>query len=159
MREVKKDLSRNTEQDPSELSANEATPTELPTNTTRAQKIQAELAPKKTAPLTPEKRLNSGERVLLAADKDNYTLQLMGSHNINRITNFIAQQKNPERFYYFSSNHMGKRWYVVVYNSFRSKQQAQLGISELPPNLQDQKPWVRSIAGIQLDIKKYYDIQ
>ena len=125
------------------------------------QKTHADGTLRKTEPAaTPnEKRLNSGERVLLATDRDHFTLQLLGSHSIDRITNFIAQQKNPERFYYFSSNHMGKRWYVVVYNRFSSKQQAYAGIGELPPNLQQQKPWVRSVAGIQLDIKKYYDLQ
>ncbi|WCN10849.1 SPOR domain-containing protein [Marinomonas mediterranea] len=83
-----------------------------------------------------------------------YTLQLLGTHNLNTVKDFIRDQGSIDEFSYFRAIHKGKAWFVVVYGSYRNRSEAIAAVEALPNDLRSLNPWARSIRGIQQDIVK-----
>ena len=55
--------------------------------------------------------------------------------------------------YTFETILKGKPWYVAVTGPYRDKSAAFMAIGKLSPSLRNEKPWPRSVAGIQSDIR------
>ncbi len=90
----------------------------------------------------------------LSQNPNRYTLQLLGTHNIGAVQDFIREQGSIDAFGYFKSKHNDKDWYVVVYGSYRNRSEAIAAAESLPKDIRDLNPWARSARGIQDDIKK-----
>jgi DamX protein len=90
----------------------------------------------------------------LSQNPNRYTLQLLGTHNINAVKDFIRDQGSVDAFGYFKALHNGKDWYVVVYGTYRNRSEAIAASESLPKDIRDLNPWARSARGIQDDIKK-----
>ena len=95
------------------------------------------------------------EAWLLTRDPEHYTLQLLGAHNYDAVKSFIQQNKqaSADGLAQFSTSRQGERWYVVVYGDYATREQAVQAIANIPQSLQDLKPWARSFASVQNDIK------
>lgn len=91
---------------------------------------------------------------LLAQPAQDYTLQLIGSTQEGVIRDFAHRHAIEAQAAYFRGLRKGQPWYSLVYGIYPSKEAALTARSELPPLLQKQSPWVRSLASIHADIRK-----
>ena len=96
------------------------------------------------------------ERLLQASPGD-YAVQLLASHSQASIIEFIAQLGGEHPAGYFETRYQSKPWFVAVLASFDDRNQAAGAMASLPAKLRSNEPWVRSIAGIQTDIRKLLD--
>ncbi|MOA60405.1 hypothetical protein D3C78_1852770 [compost metagenome] len=55
---------------------------------------------------------------------------------------------------YFRKLHQGKPLYVVTYGAFSTPAAAKSAVSALPSRLQAGKPWPRTFASIQQEIRQ-----
>ncbi|ETX09649.1 sporulation protein [Marinomonas ushuaiensis DSM 15871] len=90
----------------------------------------------------------------LSQNPNRYTLQLLGTHNINAVKDFIRAQGSVEAFGYFKSKHKDRDWFVVVYGTYRNRSEAIAAAETLPSDIRALNPWARSARGIQDDINK-----
>ena len=49
----------------------------------------------------------------------------------------------------FKTIYRNKDWYVLVYGIYSSRIEAQAALKEMPAELNNIKPWIRSIASVQ----------
>lgn len=109
---------------------------------------QSELRPLEQTTGNMGKR-NRQRNWILEAKGTDYTLQLMGSYSEAAILQLIESQGNDDAFAYFETKHRNQPWYVLTVGQYKDRESALLAISSLPPNLQSQKPWARSVASIR----------
>ncbi|MFM1896633.1 MAG: hypothetical protein RLZZ385_1707, partial [Pseudomonadota bacterium] len=95
------------------------------------------------------------EQRLLAMAPDNFTLQLLGSHSEASVQEFIKQRGDGDKFAYFESRYQERPWFVTVFGSYSSRAQAEAAKAALPAELKALNPWVRNLAAIQSDIRKF----
>lgn len=86
-------------------------------------------------------------------DADGYLLQLMGASEEERARGLVKSYVGQLPITYFEARRKGAPWYVVVTGPYSSKQAARDGVASLPVKLRAQKPWVRSVAGVQQEIR------
>lgn len=156
--------SNSSSSNPTQVTAKtESVPAEEPVKTQDTAKATpvAESTPKTTEPkpaaqaaakqdVSPYKQ----EKELLALKGTQYTLQLLGSHIETNAIRFIEGLNSKANVRYFETIYQGKPWFVVVYGQFDNRDAAIASIPDLPKELQDRKPWARSVASVQSDIQK-----
>lgn len=81
-----------------------------------------------------------------------YTLQLFGSSS--EAAAQAAVRDGGGEYRYFRKLHQGKPLYVVTYGAFASPEAARSAVSALPSRLQAGKPWPRTFASIQQEIRQ-----
>lgn len=91
---------------------------------------------------------------LLQESPGNYAVQLLASSSEVKISEFVAQLSGDHPAGYFETRHQGKPWFVAVLAAFDDRDQATRAIASLPATLRSNEPWVRSVAGIQTDIRE-----
>ncbi|WLD57526.1 SPOR domain-containing protein [Salinispirillum sp. LH 10-3-1] len=88
--------------------------------------------------------------VWLQSQPDSYfTIQLMAARTEQTVLNFIAANGLQGNANYFASLYQGAPWYSLIYGHYRTYEEAQQALSELPPALREAEPWVRSYALIK----------
>jgi len=102
---------------------------------------------------TTAKGLSQSEQALMNWPDKGYTLQMLGARSAESALGFIKSQKKPGDFYHFSTIYKGLPWHVVVHGTFANRDIANAAIRKLPKELQNVKPWARSIQGVKIDIK------
>lgn len=123
----------------------------------KQEKVEPEIVktePPKVAVKAPVSKYSSSEQTILDWKASGYTLQMLGARSQKSAENFIAQQKDPAQFYYFSTIYKGAPWHVVIYGEFANRDIANAAIKKLPEELRKMRPWARSARGVQIDIKK-----
>ena len=83
-----------------------------------------------------------------------YMLQLLGTVEERRARNFVKQYVGRLPITYFETRLRNKPWFVVLAGPYDDREAAVAGVGALPQKLQLQKPWVRSVVGVQTDIRK-----
>ncbi|RDE19105.1 NACHT domain-containing protein [Motiliproteus coralliicola] len=91
---------------------------------------------------------------LLEWNRSGYTLQMLGARQEKSVGRFVASMPEQEKLKRFYTFYKQKPWYVVVYGRYSSRSAAMAAIGDLPPALRARRPWARSIAGVQDDIRK-----
>lgn len=81
-----------------------------------------------------------------------YTLQLFGTSSEG--TAQAAVREGGGDYRYFRKLHQGKPLYVVTYGNFSSPAAAKSAVSALPSRLQAGKPWPRTFASIQQEVRQ-----
>ncbi|WP_415893197.1 SPOR domain-containing protein [Neptuniibacter sp. PT8_73] len=99
------------------------------------------------------KGLSQSEKALMGWPDKGYTLQMLGARSEESALGFIKSQQKPSDFYHFSTIYKGLPWHVVVHGRFANRDVANAAIRKLPKELQNVKPWARSIQGVKIDIK------
>lgn len=94
------------------------------------------------------------EERLLRAPPENFAVQLLASHSEENIKGFLTQFGSDQPAGYFETRHQGRPWFVAVLAEFDDRSQASQAISALPADLRSNQPWIRSVAGIQTDIRE-----
>ncbi|MBB1487931.1 AAA family ATPase [Oceanospirillum sediminis] len=119
--------------------------------------VVAESEPEKPASATTTSKSNSPykqEDALLKLNKNQYTLQLLGTQIENNAIKFIGGLNSKKNVRYFETVYKGKPWFVVIYGEYQDRDSAIASIPKLAAELQARKPWARSIASVQADIRK-----
>ncbi|WP_421868492.1 AAA family ATPase [Motiliproteus sp.] len=91
---------------------------------------------------------------LLEWNRSGYTLQMLGARQEKSVGRFVASMPEQEKLKRFYTFYKQKPWYVVVYGRYPNRAAAMAAIGDLPPALRARRPWARSIAGVQDDIRK-----
>ncbi len=94
---------------------------------------------------------------LLQASPENYAVQLLASHSEANIKKFVAELSGNQAAGYFETRYQGKPWFVAVLAVFDDRAQASRAIASMPAKLRSNEPWIRSVAGIQTDIRALLD--
>jgi len=81
-----------------------------------------------------------------------YTLQLFGTSSEGAAQ--AAVREGGGDYHYFRKLHQGKPLYVVTYGHFSTPAAAKSAVSGLPARLQSGKPWPRTFASIQQEIRQ-----
>jgi DamX protein len=130
-------------------------------NTVEEETTAAEPAPTKIVAATPPtKRIQkvveteaiitaSFAQKLKASPSNYYTLQLTASGREQAVKDFIKRHQLGDKAGYVHSLRDGKNWYSVAYGLYPTRTLASDGVKELPASLQKNKPWIRTIAGLQ----------
>ncbi|MBX9914003.1 MAG: SPOR domain-containing protein [Pseudomonadaceae bacterium] len=80
-----------------------------------------------------------------------YVVQVLGTSVEANAQAFVRQQ--GAEYHYFKRQLQGKANYVVTYGSFATRAAAQAAMAKLPAKTQAGKPWPRTVASIQQEIK------
>ncbi|MDE1461774.1 ATPase, T2SS/T4P/T4SS family [Spartinivicinus poritis] len=110
-------------------------------------------APAKVAKKKPP-TFFADESWYLKRPKSSYVLQVLGVSSSRGAKAFISQHRTAGNLKYFRTRYKGKPWYVVTIGLYPNRDSAQTASRQLPPKLRQQKPWARSIASVQADIRK-----
>ena len=86
---------------------------------------------------------------LAQQNKNHFTLQLMGSSTRNSLSLVQRAHKIGSQSAIIRTNLKGKDWYILVYKSYPSKQQARNAANILPKALRLTKPWPKRIGDIK----------
>ncbi len=89
------------------------------------------------------------QRSLLRANKNAYTIQIIGVHNRAKLQEFIKQQQLGSQATYYKTSRQGKNWYVLVFGQYPSAQAARAAIKDLPVAVQQLNPWIRPLSSVQ----------
>lgn len=147
--------STSPEAEPSPPTSQPALPT-APIRTLAAEPapVVADVVQPKAEPVTEVPDPFDKTRWWQSQNPNRYTLQLLGTHNINTVKNFIRDQGSIDTFSYFKAKHNERDWYVVVYGLYQNRSEAIAASESLPRDIRDLNPWARSARGIQDDISK-----
>lgn len=107
-----------------------------------------------------EKVLESGVSIspeLLCTDNqwirlqspEHYTIQLMGAHGGQYVKDFMESYRHLPQLVCVQAERAGKRWYMVIYQSFPTRAAARAALVTLPHELQEQGAWIRAIGEVQ----------
>ena len=91
---------------------------------------------------------------LVSANPNRFTMQLLGVRTEKAVTQFIAEQRDPDQFAYYRTQFQEKPWYVVVYGDFSTRQEALAAVKKLPKHLTQTQPWIRTFESVRKSIKQ-----
>ncbi len=89
-----------------------------------------------------------GENWLKQQADNNYTIQLIGSHNKGAIDQAIKEYTLMGDVLIYKTLRDGQDWYTITYGSYTSKQLAEIAVKSLDTQM-IKTPWVRSFASIK----------
>ena len=78
-----------------------------------------------------------------------YTIQVLGSRSEETTIKYIDKAGDSVRLFYLESTYKGGAWFVVISNIYDNKESARKALSALPVVIKKQKPWLRSVKGLQ----------
>lgn len=77
-----------------------------------------------------------------------YTLQLLAAASSSQASHFIATHRLGSQARVYHINSQGKTWFVVVYGGYPNQMAAKMAVKNLPRELQQSTPWVRSLKSL-----------
>jgi DamX protein len=89
---------------------------------------------------------------LWSQNPGHYTLQLLGSHQLEALRSFIKQHQLARQTSFYRTRRNNREWFVLLYGSYPDREQALAAISRLPAELQRSKPWARRFADIHAEL-------
>ncbi len=87
-----------------------------------------------------------GNNWIKQQNKNNFTLQLLGTHNKSTLPTYLKKFSLKDDAAIFKSKRNNKDWYTLIYGSHPNKAAAQAIAKQLPKGMN--KPWIRSFASI-----------
>jgi len=100
-----------------------------------------------TPKVDPLNEIN-GENWLRRQNPNAYTLQILGSRDLLALKQFLTQHSLNDMAMY-KTIYNDKDWYVLVYGVYSNRAQASAALQALPKPLQQNKPWIRTLASVQ----------
>ncbi len=118
---------------------------ELPIKRPERNPPRATAAPR-AAPAKAEKKSSSMQRI--DSIDSGFVLQLAASNNLNAIrTSLKSSGLKNSRIYRMSRD--GQTWYILVTGNYTTAAAAKAAKNQLPANLREKNPWVRSQKTLQ----------
>lgn len=93
-----------------------------------------------------------GKAWVMAQPAKNYTFQIAGLSRETQLKQYLTENELPENVWTYQTVRNNKPWYVVLYGSFTSVEQANAAKLKLPARVQKDKPWLKRFAQIQRDL-------
>lgn len=90
---------------------------------------------------------------LNSQNSQNWTLQLLGARDPETLLKFAQRNKLSTNAAWYKTWLTSKPYYVMVYGSYNSRENARNAINGLPPSIRSLKPWVKSIKSVQQALK------
>ena len=115
----------------------------------------ARVAQQRLKKLKTEKKTNShslkiyNDEWVREQDPKFYTLQLARSDELDWLLNIAKKQPMLKDTAYYTEIIEGKKWYYLVYGSFKNQESANNEIENLPKALKRWSPWVRRFSQVQ----------
>jgi len=84
-------------------------------------------------------------------------VQLLGAGDAQRLENYlqkIAKVVDIQQVFVYRTKAGGKPAVSVLYGAFPDRQQANQAMQQLPPDLDVQRPYVRTVQGVRAEIGK-----
>ncbi|SGY96598.1 DamX-related protein [Moritella viscosa] len=94
----------------------------------------------------------AGQAWLMAQPAKNYTFQIAGLSRKSQLKQYLNENELSENIWTYQTLRNNKPWYVVLYGSFTSVEQANAAKLKLPASVQKDKPWLKRFAQIQRDL-------
>ncbi|CAM4410589.1 MAG: Cell division protein DamX [Legionellaceae bacterium] len=113
--------------------------------------LKIQINPVKSNTLTKKKKntiYTKFEKHLLAIPAKQFGVQLLGGSDEEAILEFIEKYDFKNKVNYYHRHVKGEDWYVLIYGHFNSLKDAQQAINDLPEELRELNPWVRSYESI-----------
>lgn len=98
-------------------------------------------------------RISAREQRILNLPATAYMLQLMGAIDESRTRGLVKQYIGRLPVTYFETHRKEKPWFVAVAGPYDTKEAALAAIKVLPSKLQKERPWARSVASLQQEIR------
>ncbi|MEO8402159.1 MAG: hypothetical protein ABI597_10260 [Gammaproteobacteria bacterium] len=116
-----------------------------------SQKTKPGFLSENDKPLLPAKKISEQqEPETITAAPRKYTLQLFGSYHIDSVKELQAGLKLRNTGHIYLTSHNGKDWYILTFGRFVTALEATATKPNLPAELKDLKPWVRSVDEMKL---------
>jgi len=90
----------------------------------------------------------------VSSSSQQFAIQLIGLSSEAAMKKFIATNGLTSKASYYRTTRKGKSWYILVYGAYPSRKEADTAIAQLPKALQEQYPWVRSMANVKQDMQQ-----
>jgi len=74
-----------------------------------------------------------------------FALQLVGSHQRERLLEVAANQALPQYVYLHQETRRGRPWFVLIHSLYSNIEDARAALARLPPGLRKPLPWVRAL--------------
>lgn len=121
--------------------------------TASVDRVDNTSAPAKSAPVVAmQTHDNASLGSKVAKDDRGYTLQLLGSADVNDIKTYISAHHLGTKAHYYRTEYQGKTWYMLTYGHYSTEQNAKMALRELPASLQHHQPWVKSLATLEKEV-------
>ena len=78
-----------------------------------------------------------------------YTIQVLGSRSEETAIKYIDKTRASISLLYIESTYKGGPWFVVISGIYSDKAAARKALTSLPSAVKKQKPWLRSVKGLQ----------
>ncbi|MCW9047295.1 MAG: SPOR domain-containing protein [Gammaproteobacteria bacterium] len=90
---------------------------------------------------------------LNSQNSQNWTLQLLGARDPETLLKFAQRNQLSANAAWYKTWLTSKPYYVMVYGSYNSRENARNAIAGLPSQLRSLKPWVKSMKSVQKALK------
>ena len=108
-------------------------------------------SPSNEAPQITATPALAATRLLLRADPEAFTLQLIGVREKTKLDLLVAEFNVPESVDIVESLRQGKAWFVLIHGQFASKEAAVEATADLPAAFKSQAPWIRTFQSIRTE--------
>lgn len=106
-----------------------------------------------TASRAGRQALTVTEQALLHIPAQEYTIQLMGGHNLAAIKAFMKQHRLAGLAEFYSAKLRNEKWYMLIYGKYSSAIRAHAAAQQLPKSLRALHPWVKSFRIVHKEIR------
>ena len=96
---------------------------------------------------------NGVENRLMQVTSRHYTLQLMGSHSLRAVKDFMRRNNLQGKAKYYSAVFRGSKWYMLIYGEYPSVVRARAAIRQLPGSVRAMHPWVKPYSIVKREIR------
>lgn len=103
-------------------------------------------------PIIKDKGILTEKALIMAQPAKNYTFQIAGLSHPEQLERYLNEHKLTEQIYTYQTLRNNKPWYVVLYGSFSSVEQANAAKSKLPIKVQKAQPWMKTFSQIQREL-------
>jgi septal ring-binding cell division protein DamX len=89
---------------------------------------------------------------LWSQNPEHFTIQLLGSHNLDALRSFMQQHRLDKQTSFYRTRRDGQQWFVLLYGSYPDRNQAKAQIEKLPAAIRKTKPWPRRFVDIHTEL-------
>ncbi|MES3007170.1 MAG: AAA family ATPase [Pseudomonadota bacterium] len=106
-----------------------------------------------TTPVPTAAPTGAGQQTqILALPANQFTLQVLGASSRTNVEQFV-QRHTASGLRWYETRNNGSPWFVVIQGAYASRESAREALADLPAELRDQQPWVRSLEEVHTEIR------